>query len=73
MDKLKVVQMMALEKPSLVKILKAIVDPPTTNLQCLKGLTTEALPTFIDVGNSFDASVIVEDNFINQLIKNRFS
>ncbi|XVE52811.1 hypothetical protein DITRI_Ditri02bG0154100 [Diplodiscus trichospermus] len=70
MDKLKVLQRMALEKPSSAKIFKAIADPPTTSLQRLKGLTTGALPTFIDVGNSFGAPAIVEDNFITQLIQN---
>ncbi|MCO5589399.1 hypothetical protein L7F22_043366 [Adiantum nelumboides] len=36
----------------------------------LQGLTTGSLPTFIDVGNSFGASVIVEDNIISQLTSN---
>lgn len=35
-----------------------------------RGLTTGALPTFIDVGNSFGAPAIVEDNFINKLVQN---
>ncbi|KAB2096272.1 hypothetical protein ES319_A01G097800v1 [Gossypium barbadense] len=70
MDKLEVLQRMASENPSSAKIFKAIADPPTTSLQRLKGLTTGALPTFIDVGNSFGAPAIVEDNFINQLIQN---
>ncbi|KAK8589694.1 hypothetical protein V6N12_024085 [Hibiscus sabdariffa] len=35
--------------------------------QAIKGLTTGALPTFIDVGNSFGAPAIVEDNFIKQI------
>lgn len=70
MDKLKVLQRVALKNPSSAKIFKAIADPPTTSLQRLKGLTTGALPTFIDVGNSFGAPAIVEDNFINQLIQN---
>ncbi|XVF18203.1 hypothetical protein REPUB_Repub11eG0001200 [Reevesia pubescens] len=70
MDQLKVLQRTALEKPSSAKIFKAIADPPTTSLQRLKGLTTGALPTFIDVGNSFGAPAIVEDNFINQLVQN---
>jgi hypothetical protein len=30
-------------------------------------LTTGGLPTFVDVGNSFGAPAIVEDNFINQV------
>jgi len=29
-------------------------------------LTIGGLPTFIDVGNSFGAPTIVEDNFINE-------
>ncbi|XP_021288049.1 GPI ethanolamine phosphate transferase 3 [Herrania umbratica] len=70
MDRLKVLQRVALKNPSSAKIFKAIADPPTTSLQRLKGLTTGALPTFIDVGNSFGAPAIVEDNFINQLIQN---
>lgn len=52
------------------KIFKAIADPPTTSLQRLKGLTTGGLPTFIDVGNSFGAPAIVEDNLIYQLAQN---
>jgi phosphatidylinositol glycan class O len=31
-------------------------------------LTTGGLPTFVDVGNSFGAPAIVEDNFINQVV-----
>ncbi|KAL6504150.1 hypothetical protein OROGR_026073 [Orobanche gracilis] len=34
------------------------------------GLTTGGLPTFIDVGNSFGAPAIVEDNLIHQLVQN---
>ncbi|GFP87162.1 GPI ethanolamine phosphate transferase 3 [Phtheirospermum japonicum] len=36
----------------------------------LDGLTTGGLPTFIDVGNSFGAPAIVEDNLIHQLVQN---
>ncbi|XP_059075595.1 uncharacterized protein LOC131074124 isoform X2 [Cryptomeria japonica] len=70
MDKLQVLQKLALEEGSSAKIFKAIADPPTTSLQRLKGLTTGGLPTFIDVGNSFGAPAITEDNLIHQLIKN---
>ncbi|MQL92224.1 hypothetical protein Taro_024846 [Colocasia esculenta] len=70
MDKLKVLQMLASGKGSSARIFKAIADPPTTSLQRLKGLTTGGLPTFIDVGNSFGAPAIVEDNLIRQLAKN---
>ncbi|XP_050271898.1 uncharacterized protein LOC126715366 [Quercus robur] len=70
MDKLKVIQRLASERGSSARIFKAIADPPTTSLQRLKGLTTGGLPTFIDVGNSFGAPAIVEDNFIHQLVQN---
>ncbi|CAH2072540.1 unnamed protein product [Thlaspi arvense] len=70
MDKLTILQMLAFANESSAKIFKAFADPPTTSLQRLKGLTTGGLPTFIDVGNSFGAPVIVEDNFINQLVLN---
>lgn len=69
MNKLKVLQMLASEEGSSARIFKAIADPPTTSLQRLKGLTTGGLPTFIDVGNSFGAPAITEDNLIYQLIK----
>lgn len=69
MNKLQVLQMLASEEGSSARIFKAIADPPTTSLQRLKGLTTGGLPTFIDVGNSFGAPAITEDNLIYQLIK----
>lgn len=67
MDKLTVLQKLAFSNESSAKIFKAFADPPTTSLQRLKGLTTGGLPTFVDVGNSFGAPAIVEDNFINQV------
>ncbi|CAK7356607.1 unnamed protein product [Dovyalis caffra] len=70
MDRLSVLQNTAFAEGSSAKIFKAIADPPTTSLQRLKGLTTGGLPTFIDVGNSFGAPAIVEDNFIHQLAEN---
>ncbi|KAH9726380.1 GPI ethanolamine phosphate transferase 3 [Citrus sinensis] len=69
MDKLQVLQKLASTKRS-ARIFKAIADPPTTSLQRLKGLTTGGLPTFIDVGNSFGAPAILEDNLIHQLASN---
>lgn len=63
-------QKLASGEGSSARIFKAIADPPTTSLQRLKGLTTGGLPTFIDVGNSFGAPAIVEDNLIHQLNKN---
>lgn len=70
MDKLKVMHKVASEKGSSARIFKAFADPPTTSLQRLKGLTTGGLPTFIDVGNSFGAPAIVEDNLLHQLAQN---
>ncbi|KAM2541672.1 hypothetical protein TB2_021209 [Malus domestica] len=70
MNKLQLVQDLAARNASSARIFKAIADPPTTSLQRLKGLTTGGLPTFIDVGNSFGAPAIVEDNLIHQLAKN---
>ncbi|CAA0818436.1 Alkaline-phosphatase-like family protein [Striga hermonthica] len=70
MDKLQVLHELASWNQSSTKIFKAIADPPTTSLQRLKGLTTGGLPTFVDVGNSFGAPAIVEDNLIHQLVQN---
>ncbi|KAL0033440.1 hypothetical protein WJX77_009614 [Trebouxia sp. C0004] len=44
-----------------------VADPPTTTMQRLKGLMTGGLPTFIDVGSSFSAAAVTEDNLIDQL------
>ncbi|KAL8487202.1 hypothetical protein ACS0TY_023757 [Phlomoides rotata] len=70
MDRLQVFHELASQNQSSARIFKAIADPPTTSLQRLKGLTTGGLPTFIDVGNSFGAPAIVEDNLILQLVQN---
>ncbi|MED6205700.1 hypothetical protein PIB30_020139 [Stylosanthes scabra] len=67
MDKLEVLKDVVSKNPTSARIFKAIADPPTTSLQRLKGLTTGGLPTFVDVGNSFGAPAIVEDNFLNQV------
>ncbi|XP_020257376.1 GPI ethanolamine phosphate transferase 3 isoform X2 [Asparagus officinalis] len=70
MDKLPVLQKLASGENATARIFKAIADPPTTSLQRLKGLTTGGLPTFIDIGNSFGAPAIIEDNLLYQLSKN---
>ncbi|PIN13319.1 Glycosylphosphatidylinositol anchor synthesis protein [Handroanthus impetiginosus] len=70
MDKFQVLHELASRNQSSARIFKAIADPPTTSLQRLKGLATGGLPTFIDVGNSFGAPAIVEDNLIHQLVQN---
>ncbi|KAJ0100858.1 hypothetical protein Patl1_05661 [Pistacia atlantica] len=66
-DRLPVLQKLESTEGTSARIFKAIADPPTTSLQRLKGFTTGGLPTFIDVGNSFGAPAIVEDNFIHQV------
>ncbi|KAK9050932.1 hypothetical protein SSX86_027557 [Deinandra increscens subsp. villosa] len=70
MDKLQVLHKLASQSSSAARIFKALADPPTTSLQRLKGLTTGGLPTFIDIGNSFGAPAIIEDNLIHQLVQN---
>ncbi|KAK9829047.1 hypothetical protein WJX72_003633 [[Myrmecia] bisecta] len=48
-------------------LLRFVADPPTTTMQRLKGILTGGLPTFIDIGSSFAASAVQEDNLIDQL------
>lgn len=48
-------------------IFNAYSDPPTTTLQRLKGITTGSLPTFVDAGENFGGSSILEDSIIHQL------
>ena len=45
----------------------SFVDPPTTTLQRIKGITTGSLPTFVDIGSSFGGSAVDEDSLIHQL------
>lgn len=44
-----------------------VADAPTTTTQRLKALATGGLPTFFDVGNSFSAGALTEDNLVDQL------
>ncbi|KAF8345156.1 hypothetical protein F5887DRAFT_885476 [Amanita rubescens] len=48
-------------------IFNAYADPPTTTLQRIKGLTTGSLPTFVDMGNNFGGSSIMEDSILKQM------
>jgi len=48
-------------------LFNSYADPPTTTLQRIKGLTTGSLPTFVDMGNNFGGSSILEDSIIQQL------
>lgn len=70
MDKLQVLHKLAADEKTAARIFKSLADPPTTTQQRLKAFTTGGLPTFVDVGNSFGAPAIVEDNIIHQLINN---
>lgn len=48
-------------------LFNSYADPPTTTLQRIKGITTGSLPTFVDMGNNFGGSSILEDSIIQQL------
>ncbi|KAH9964322.1 alkaline-phosphatase-like protein, partial [Lactifluus volemus] len=48
-------------------LFNAYADPPTTTLQCIKGLVTGSLPTFVDMGYNFGGASITEDSIILQL------
>lgn len=50
-------------------IFNTFVDPPTTTLQRIKGLTTGSLPTFVDIGSNFGGSQISEDSLLLQMTK----
>jgi len=52
--------------PRQVRLCQFVADAPTTTMQRLKGLTTGGLPTFVDIGRSFDAGIdIQEDNWVH--------
>ena len=57
------------EDPSRSFIFNTFVDPPTTTLQRIKGITTGSLPTFVDMGSNFGGSQISEDSLILQMEK----
>ncbi|KAF8803969.1 phosphoethanolamine N-methyltransferase [Phlegmacium glaucopus] len=54
-------------RPNHSFIFNSYADPPTTTLQRIKGITTGSLPTFVDLGNNFGGSSIVEDSILKQL------
>jgi phosphatidylinositol glycan class O len=48
------------------RLFQFVADAPTTTMQRLKGLTTGGLPTFVDIGRSFEAGIdIQEDNWVH--------
>ncbi len=70
-NKLKHIHELRSSKPLNSRLLKFVADPPTTTMQRLKGLTTGSLPTFVDAGANFHSSEILEDNWIDQFLKER--
>uniref|UniRef100_A0A3Q3ISB0 GPI ethanolamine phosphate transferase 3, catalytic subunit n=1 Tax=Monopterus albus TaxID=43700 RepID=A0A3Q3ISB0_MONAL len=65
-NKLPVLQETVSSQPSHSRLYPFRADPPTTTMQRIKGFTTGSLPTFVDVGNNFASSAILEDNLIHQ-------
>lgn len=66
-NKLPVLGETVASQPSHARLYTFRADPPTTTMQRIKGFTTGSLPTFIDVGNNFASSAVLEDNLIHQL------
>ncbi|XP_015218948.2 GPI ethanolamine phosphate transferase 3 isoform X1 [Lepisosteus oculatus] len=69
-NKLGVLSELAAARPAHARLYPFRADPPTTTMQRIKGFTTGSLPTFVDVGNNFASSAILEDNLIHQLGQN---
>ncbi|XP_077479326.1 GPI ethanolamine phosphate transferase 3, catalytic subunit [Stigmatopora argus] len=65
-NKLRVFEETASSRPTQCRLYPFRADPPTTTMQRIKGLTTGSLPTFVDVGNNFASSAVLEDNLIHQ-------
>lgn len=65
-NKLPVLEENVSVRPSHSRLYPFRADPPTTTMQRIKGFTTGSLPTFVDVGNNFASSAILEDNLIHQ-------
>ncbi|XP_078126757.1 GPI ethanolamine phosphate transferase 3, catalytic subunit [Sander vitreus] len=65
-NKLPVLEETVSSRPSHSRLYPFRADPPTTTMQRIKGFTTGSLPTFVDVGNNFASSAILEDNLIHQ-------
>ncbi|KAL4609488.1 GPI ethanolamine phosphate transferase 3 [Arapaima gigas] len=66
-NKLPVLEEMKSSHPAHSRLFAFRADPPTTTMQRIKGFTTGSLPTFVDVGNNFASSAILEDNLVHQL------
>ena len=60
-------------RPNHTRLFQFVADAPTTTMQRLKGLTTGGLPTFVDIGRSFDAGIdLQEDNWLHQASRQYF-
>eukprot|EP00961_Rhodomonas_salina_P180248 2432822-Rhodomonas_salina.2 len=58
------------DQPSKARLFDFVADAPTTTMQRLKALTTGGLPTFVDMGRSFEAGIdIQEDNWVHQAVR----
>ena len=49
------------------RVFMFVADAPTTTTQRLKSMATGGLPSFFDVGNSFAAGAVEDDNLVDQL------
>lgn len=58
---------LAASQPGHSLLFQSFVDPPTTTLQRIKGITTGSLPTFVDMGSNFGGQSILEDSLISQM------
>ncbi|XP_034403386.1 GPI ethanolamine phosphate transferase 3 [Cyclopterus lumpus] len=65
-NKLPVLEETVSSRPANSRLYPFRADPPTTTMQRIKGFTTGSLPTFVDVGNNFASTAILEDNLIHQ-------
>lgn len=63
------VEAMLREQPDRARLYRFIADAPTTTFQRIKGLTTGSIPAFIEAGENFGGSEILEDNLIDQLLR----
>lgn len=66
-DKVGTVQRLLRDEPEAAVLFPFMADPPTVTMQRLKGLTSGALPTFIDMKDNFASEEITEDNLVAQL------
>lgn len=60
---------LSVSQPDRSFLFHSYVDPPTTTLQRIKGITTGSLSTFVDMGSNFGGSEITEDSLIVQLTR----